>query len=203
MIFTYINNMNSTLKATRSKEKEYIIKEMIGRGSFGEVEKCEHKESSKIYAVKTIKIEKIYIESIQDEATNMLKAKSEYVLELFDHFYDDDLGSYIIITPYYRNGSFETLMSKDWEFEELLLFFYQIAKGLFDLSKKDILHLDLKPENILIKAPGQYVLCDLGCARKMEANSNNSKSYCVLKMSSSGKGAGTADYASPDLVNEG
>ena len=78
-----------------------------------------------------------------------------------------------------------------------------MAKGLFDLSRNDILHLDLKPDNILIKSPGQYVLCDLGCSRKLENNMGGSRSYNVLKMSCNAKGGGTTDYASPDLLLEG
>lgn len=35
---------------------------------------------------------------------------SEYILELVDSFYDESLGSYILITPYYKNGSLEQLM---------------------------------------------------------------------------------------------
>jgi serine/threonine protein kinase len=58
-------------------------------------------------------------------------------------------------------------MSKDWKLDELLLFFYEIAMALYDLSKYNILHLDIKPENILIQSTGQYVVCDLGCSRKM------------------------------------
>lgn len=54
----------------------------------------------------------------------MIKANSEYVLELVDHFYDYDLQSYVLVTPYYKMGSFEKLMSRNWEVDELLLFFY-------------------------------------------------------------------------------
>lgn len=83
-----------------------------------------------------------------------------------------------------------------------MLFFYEIAKGLFDLEKNKILHLDLKPENILIKAEGQYVLCDLGCSRKLENNSvGMARSINIMKMSCrGGVGQGTTDYASPDLI---
>ncbi len=31
------------------------------------------------------------------------------------------------------------------------------------------LHLDIKPANILLDKLGQYVLCDLGCARRMDS----------------------------------
>lgn len=104
--------MMSSVEHSRKKDEEYIRKEIIGKGSFGEVEKCEHKESNKIYAVKTIQVPKLYLDNIEEEANNMIKSNSEYVLELVDHFYDDYLGSYILVTPYYKMGSFDTLMKK-------------------------------------------------------------------------------------------
>ena len=133
----------------------------------------------------------------------MVKAQSEYVIDLIDSFYDTDIGSYILITPYYKHGSFDNFINQNWSFDELLLFFYEMAKGLFDLFKNQILHLDLKPENILVKGPGQYVLCDLGCSRKMEGNMTASKSYNVLKVSCNTKGGGTPDYSSPDMILDG
>lgn len=35
--------LTSSLRPTRVKADEYITKERIGAGQFGEVEKCEHK----------------------------------------------------------------------------------------------------------------------------------------------------------------
>jgi serine/threonine protein kinase len=77
------------------------------------------------------------------------------------------LGAYILVTPYYKLGSFEQLMGKDWKLDELMLFFYQMAKAHLELYKNGICHLDLKPENILLESNTQYILCDLGCSRKL------------------------------------
>lgn len=80
-----------------------------------------------------------------------------------------------------------------------------MAKGLYDLEKQTILHLDLKPENILIKGPGQYLLCDFGCSRKLDPNNHSlSRSINCLKMTSvNSRGGGTTEYASPDLTQNG
>lgn len=100
------SNLSSTRFPLRSKEKEFLTKEVIGRGSFGEVEKCENVESGKMYAIKTIMVNRLYLDSIEEEARNMRMLNSEYVLELVDSFYDDHLGSYVLVTPYYKLGSF-------------------------------------------------------------------------------------------------
>ena len=65
----------------------------------------------------------------------MIKCNSEYVLELVDHFYDEDLGAYILVTPLCKMGALDSLMKKEWDFDELLLLFFQLSKGLFDLSR--------------------------------------------------------------------
>lgn len=47
----------------------------------------------------------------------MKNSNSEYVLELVDHFYDYKLRSYVLVTPYYKLGSFEKIMNKGWELD--------------------------------------------------------------------------------------
>lgn len=95
-------------------------------------------------------VNRLYLDAIEEEAKTMRMIDSQYVLQLNDSFYDDSLGSYILVTPYYKLGSFEQMTNKDWDFDDAILFFYQIAKAHFDLSLSGICHLDLKPENILL-----------------------------------------------------
>jgi serine/threonine protein kinase len=78
-----------------------------------------------------------------------------------------------------------------------------MAKAHFDLYKFGICHLDLKPENILLESNTQYVLCDLGCSRKLEQQANMNMSFNALKISTNARGGGTTEYGSPDLVING
>ena len=116
--------MRSSIRPNRIKADDYITQQRIGAGQFGEVEKCEHKESTKIYAIKTIFVPEFYKDAIEEQAINMMKSNSDYVLEVFDHFYDESITSYVIVTPYYKHGSLSTLMENDWELDELYLFIY-------------------------------------------------------------------------------
>lgn len=56
--------------------------------------------------------------------------------------------------------------------------------------------MDLKPDNILVKAEGEYLICDFGCAKLVD-NVNNSR---FLEISQNGRGGGTTLYGSPELV---
>lgn len=62
-------------------------------------------------------VNRLYLDAIEEEAKTMRMINSEYVLYLNDSFYDDTLGSYILVTPYYKLGSFEQMMTKEWDFE--------------------------------------------------------------------------------------
>ena len=72
-----------------------------------------------------------------------------------------------------------------------MLFFYQISKALSDLYKEKICHLDIKPENILLKADHQYIVCDLGCSRKLETNTYLMTSINNMTISTNARGGGT------------
>lgn len=74
------SNLSGSRFPTRSKEKEFVTRELIGKGSFGEVEKCENLETGKVFAIKTIMVNRLYLDSIEEEARHMRMLSSEYVL---------------------------------------------------------------------------------------------------------------------------
>jgi len=84
----------------------------------------------------------------------MAKLKSDYTIELIDHFYDSLQKEYIIVLPFCEKGSLDGLMKEDnhWKLESIYLLLHQIQKGFMEMYKNNIWHLDLKPENILIKS---------------------------------------------------
>ncbi len=84
----------------------------------------------------------------------MKKIKSDYTLDLLDHFYDEKLAAYILVLPFYRKGNLSTIMHRIWDPKDILLFLFQIQKALIEIFKSNIWHLDLKPDNILIKSEG-------------------------------------------------
>ena len=59
------------------------------------------------------------------------------------------------------------------------------------MFKQKICHLDIKPENILIRADHQYVVCDLGCSRRLDMSANLSLSINNMAISTNARGGGT------------
>lgn len=85
-----------------------------------------------------------------------MRAKSDYTVELLDHFFDEETGTYVFVMPYYRKGNLSSLLSyTKWTKLDILSFLYQICQAFLSFNKKGACwHLDLKPDNILVKAEG-------------------------------------------------
>jgi hypothetical protein len=52
----------------------------------------------------------------------------------------------------------------------------------------------------LLKADHQYVVCDLGCSRKLDMTQGLNVSINNMAISTNARGGGTTEYGSPDLV---
>lgn len=177
-----MDHLGVSVGQSRSKEQLFKTVRVIGSGSFGEVELCERREDGRTFAIKFLMANNpMMIDGIKQEVQSMLGMNSPYVIELVDHFYDEQLNAYVLVMPFYACGSLESRMEKEWELDELLLFAYQTARGLLQMEERRYLHLDIKPANILLQGDHQYVLCDLGCARRIDSVGNLAMS--IMNMS--------------------
>jgi serine/threonine protein kinase len=164
----------------RRKNDLFKPKKHLGSGTFGRVEKALSKLNGNTYALKLIEnVDLLYLDSFEAEAEAMMRAKSDYTVELLDHFFDEELITYVFVMPYYSKGSLQDHVSensKRWDKLDILCFLYQICQAFLSFSQQGggCWHLDLKPDNILIKAEGEYSICDFGCAKLVD-NINNSR----------------------------
>jgi len=57
----------------------------------------------------------------------------------------------------------------------------------------------------LLRGHFQYILCDLGCSRKMDLMNSMAmkKTVNTLTISTNNRGGGTPEYSSPDLIING
>lgn len=140
----------------------YVIKERIGKGSFGQVVRAVDTETQRDVAIKIIKSKKPFL----------MQAKTE--IELLTHLCEkdpDDQNNVVRLLTHFmfRNHQclvFEMLslnlyeLLKNTQFGGVSLnlirkFAKQILKSLTFLARPDvdIIHCDLKPENILLRHP--------------------------------------------------
>lgn len=138
---------------------KYLILDVLGQGTFGQVVKCQNMKTLEVVAVKVIKNKTAYFNqsmmevTILDVLNNQLDQKDEHhILRLKDTF----------IHRHHLCLVFELLsvnlyeLIKQNQFRGLSMnlvrvFATQLIDAMIILNEAKIIHCDLKPENILLK----------------------------------------------------
>ncbi|MQL99221.1 hypothetical protein Taro_031940 [Colocasia esculenta] len=140
------------------QHQRYIVKEILGHGTFGQVAKCWSPETKNYVAVKVIKNQPAYYRQALVEIS---------IVGALNQMYDPDDQHHIVrILDYFVHQrhlciSFEMLGSNLYEvlkinnYKGLTLnvirdFSQQILHALIIMKDAGIIHCDLKPENILL-----------------------------------------------------
>ncbi|WAR01895.1 CTRO-like protein [Mya arenaria] len=167
------------LRKLRIQVSDFEVKDIIGRGHFGDVQVVRDKHTETITF-------------FEEERDIMAKATSPWITKLH-YAFQDSLALYLIM-EFHAGGDLLSLLSRhDDIFEEKMARFYlaEIVLASNDLHKMGYVHRDLKPENVLIDCTGHIKLADFGSAAKLSAAGTVSSKMPV----------GTPDYVSPELLN--
>ena len=145
----------------------YVLKELIGRGSFGEVwlsydTIAEVDVALKIY----IALDNRGLSDFKAEFCSVFNIVHPNILKP-EHFDVWNKQPYLVM--HYCPISGESLIGKLSE-KDIWAFIDDVSKGLSYLHELDILHRDIKPDNILKKSQGQYVLSDFGLSKRLHAS---------------------------------
>ena len=145
-------------KYTFEEKYDYIGKDPISAGAFGQVYRIKDKKVKTEYILKKLKKcdsnnpeEGTNEESFENELNFLLNVKGTNIINIID-FFENEMDYYYIIlekmdgdlykllTQNYKKGMSSNLIRK---------IFAQINSGLKIMRKKGICHRDLKPQNIL------------------------------------------------------
>ena len=162
----------------------------IGKGMYGNVYLCVHKEKKTLYALKSVTRQKV---SAYDIHENLLLEKN--ILMTLDHLmivklvktFKDSLRVYFLmefingIDIFELQGKISTFHVDDVKF-----YAASISIILDYLHKNDVIYRDLKPENILVDEEGYLKLIDFGSAKLVKG-----KTYTTL---------GTPHYMAPEMM---
>lgn len=138
----------------------YLILDVLGQGTFGQVVKCQNLTTNDIVAVKVVKNKPAYFQQSMMEVT---------ILELINNTYDkDDAHHMLRLKDTFIHHShlclvFELLSNNLYELIKqnsfrglstslVRVFTAQLLDALTVLESAKIIHCDLKPENILLKS---------------------------------------------------
>ncbi|KAL4557281.1 hypothetical protein LXL04_035454 [Taraxacum kok-saghyz] len=155
--------------------RRYIVKEMLGQGTFGQVAKCWVAELERFVAVKIIKNQPAYYQQALVEVTLLTTLNKKFDPE--DKHHIVRIYDYFVYQRHLCIG-FELLDSNLYEIIKLnhfrglslsivQLFSKQILCGLSLMKDAAIIHCDLKPENILLCTsvkPAAVKIIDFGSA---------------------------------------
>ena len=157
--------------------KNYDSKQLIGKGSFGEVYKIDNK-AIKIFDLKEMQNKlkdeyytkeitdeineeiKKYINGIINEIENMkiCSNNNPYSVKCFDYIKNENILG--IIMEYCDNNLKEILKNKEEGFnvKEIYEILYQLNKTFKIMKENKIVHRDIKVDNILIKYEKNNIL---------------------------------------------
>lgn len=138
--------------------RRYIVKDILGQGTFGQVAKCWVPETSSYVAVKIIKNELAYSRQAASEIyiltmlnRNFDPEDQHHIVRILDHF---EFQRHLCISfEMLGVNLFELLRLNQYRgisLKLLRLFAKQILDALLILRDARVIHCDLKPENILL-----------------------------------------------------
>ena len=186
----------NNLPNTQTTLDDFIKEKVIGKGSFGSVYLVRRKQDQKLYALKTVFLEKLNKKE-QENSVNEVRLLASInhpnVIGYKEAFWNDKNCSLNIIMEYADDGDLQKKIIKKREegknFNENLIWLYsiQMIEGLKALHDKKIMHRDLKSANIFLTK--KIHQCKIG-------DMNVSK---VIKDKVLTTQTGTPYYASPEV----
>ncbi|KAG6551595.1 hypothetical protein Mapa_006672 [Marchantia paleacea] len=154
--------------------RRYIVKDMLGQGTFGQVCKCWTDDSNNYVAVKVIKNQPAYFHQAQVEIGICHMLNHQYdprdthnIVRILDHFVYE--GHLCLVFELLQANLFELLKLNQFRGLSMTLvrsFTRQMLEALMVLRDACVIHCDLKPENILLQSleAAEIKLIDFGSA---------------------------------------
>ncbi|KAK4259029.1 hypothetical protein QN277_005406 [Acacia crassicarpa] len=143
----------------------------IGRGSTATVSVAECRRSSRLFAVKSVELQRSELLRREQSILSTLECPHVVAYEGCDTTFENGAFMYNLFMEYAPYGSIaDEIRERDGGLDEVMVGRYarQILLGLNYLHSNGIVHCDLKGQNILITDEGAKI-ADLGCARRVTA----------------------------------
>lgn len=198
----------------RGEKYEYVIKEVLGTGTFGITYRATIKLAGALGALSTgvdVALKEFFMKQINgrngtevtvggsdwtyeyykgkfaSEAKNLSALKHPNIINVLELF--EANGTFYYSMEFMPGGSLDALIEKKGKLsaDETVSFTKQIGAALSYMHSKRMLHLDLKPGNVMLNANGEAVLIDFGLAKHFSADGSPETSTSV--------GLGTPGYA--------
>ncbi|KAJ6587108.1 kinase-like domain-containing protein [Mycena vulgaris] len=170
--YDYILYVNDWLGAEDGHK--YLILDILGQGTFGQVVKCQNMKTHEIVAVKVVKNKPAYFNQSMMEVTilEMLNKNSDpndqhHILRLRDSFIHK--SHLCLVFELLSSNLYELIKQNQFQglsTQLVKVFMAQLLDAMTILKEARLIHCDLKPENILLKSlqSPQIKVIDFGSA---------------------------------------
>jgi ankyrin repeat protein len=172
----------------------FLVHNLIGKGSFGEVYLVEKKNTKSFYAMKVLHKTKIMKHNLVKYALterNVLSITNHpFIVKLTYAFQTSD--KLFLILDYCPGGDLGEHLQKERRFTEdrAKIYLAEIVLALEDLHRRDIIFRDLKPDNIVLDVEGHAMLTDFGLSKEgVLDHSQGARSFC-----------GSVAYLAPEML---
>ncbi|XP_070704074.1 mitogen-activated protein kinase kinase kinase 14 [Pempheris klunzingeri] len=168
--------------------REYVLRQFIKEGAYGEVHVAQDVNTGARFAVKKIALKRF----ISEEVGAWSALRSPRVVELFGVVRE---GPNVVLFMDHKSGSLGQLIAERGRLPEDLSLHYhsQVLTALEYLAKKKVVHLDIKADNVLLSEDGRDTfLCDFGYAERLDNQGQSLSGSKDLK--------GTETHMAPEIV---
>ncbi|KAI0474811.1 serine/threonine-protein kinase gad8 [Xylaria cf. heliscus] len=172
---------------------DFELLKVIGQGSFGKVMQVRKRDTNCIYAVKSIRKEKIIA---RNEVTHTLNERSvlaqinnPFIVPLKFTFQSPEKLYFVLA---FINGGelFHHLMKEQcFDINRSRFYACELLCAVECLHGFDVIYRDLKPENILLDNEGHIALCDFGLCKPRMKDDDRTNTFC-----------GTPEYLAPEVI---
>ena len=175
--------------------ERYEILEKIGTGGMSFVYKAMDHTLNRNVAIKVLKPEfadnQNFLAKFKIEAQSAAGLTHPNIVNIYDVGAQDNYN--YIVMEYIEGITLKTYIEKKGRlaFKEAVSIAIQVAKGIEDAHRHQVVHRDIKPQNIMISTDGKVKVTDFGIARA--ASSDTVRSDVM----------GSVHYISPEQARNG
>lgn len=191
--FANVNLNDENCGEGEISHKDFIIHDILGKGSFGEVYLVEKRDTGQLYAMKVFSKKSVQAQNLMRFIyieKRIMHALSHPFMVKLDYAFQTDRKLYLLM-DYCKNRDLGYLLKKKGTLSEQTarLVIAELVLAIEALHSKDIVHRDLKPDNILIDDDGHIKVTDFGLAKEGMRKGVLTKTFC-----------GSIAYLPPEII---